>query len=139
MAGPYTRDDTVHLRRVRTLKQLARTSPTQHKWLLRRLLLFDKATVRGDERSIQHHGKQLAAIWEAVALAAVKGRLQTRLAPPEAAARREPCSQQGELVVRDHHVKLGAGRIGGDMLDLRTRLADEPVQPPCSLSVQSDN
>jgi hypothetical protein len=140
VGGPYTPDNTVHLRRVYTLKQLALANPVQHKWLLRRLLLFDKATCRCDEHAIQRHGTQMVAIWEAVARGAAKGSLQqSRLTPAEAAARREPCSQQGELVVRDQHVKLGAGRIRGDMLDLRTRLADELVEPPCSLSVQRDN
>jgi len=140
IAGPYTPDNTVHLRRVHTLNQLAHHSPTQHRWLLRRLLLFDKAAARGNEPDIQRHGTQMVACWEAVARAAAKGSLQqSRLTPAEAAARREPCSQQGQLVVRDRHVELGAGRIRGDALDLRARLAEELVQSPCGLSVQSDD
>ena len=69
IAGPYTPDNIVHLRRVGTLKQLANRSPVRHKWLLRRLALFDKATCRGDEAKIQQHGTQMVAIWEAVARA----------------------------------------------------------------------
>jgi hypothetical protein len=42
IGGPYLRDDTVHHRRVATLRQLRRMSEVRHRWLLRRLLLFDK-------------------------------------------------------------------------------------------------
>ena len=70
--GSYTRDDTVHHRRVGTLKQLAHTSPVQHRWLLRRLALFDKATARGIEPDICRHGPEMVACWEAVAQLSVK-------------------------------------------------------------------
>ncbi len=66
IGGPYLRDDTVHHRRVHTLKQLAGTSPVQHRWLLRRLALFDKATARGNEADICRHGTQMVAIWGTV-------------------------------------------------------------------------
>ena len=68
-AGPYSQEDTVHHRRVGTLTRLARTSPTQHRWLLRRLLLFDKAAARGNTSDIHRHGTQIVACWEASAAA----------------------------------------------------------------------
>jgi hypothetical protein len=137
--GPYSREDTVHLRRVGTLKVLAAAHPVRHKWLLRRLLLFDKATARGDEPAVQRHGAQMVACWDAVAAAEARGGLQRRTAPPEAAARREPSSQEGEFIVRDRHVELSAGRIRTDVLDSSTQLTDEALQPPFSLSVQCDD
>jgi hypothetical protein len=85
------------------------------------------ATARGDEPAIQRHGTQMVACWEAVTAAAVRDGLQRRAAPPEAAARRESCSQEGELVIRDCHIELSAGRIRAYVLDRSAQFMDEAL------------
>ena len=67
--GPYEREDTVHTRRVRSLKQLAQTNPEHHRNILAVLDLFDRATARGNAVDVQQYGAALVACWEAAAAA----------------------------------------------------------------------
>jgi hypothetical protein len=66
-AGPYSRDDTVHMRRVGTLKRLAQVSPELHRNFLVVLDLFDRATARGNAAVIQQAGERLVKAWELAA------------------------------------------------------------------------
>jgi hypothetical protein len=68
IGGPYARDDTVHHRRVSTLRRLRDRDQDYYERLLLALQMFDRATARGDEKAIQTLGTALVTIWDAAAV-----------------------------------------------------------------------